>query len=896
MKKLMANHKLTQKIFLSIIVVLLLSFTMPAKSQAGLGGILLDPLFDLVGTLLDVVTGALQAFLVDGEFNNSSDSSGLNFYLADKDDFMSKVDSEYKEFKYHTGSGEAEVFIDEDELDKSIFGNSTYAIPVMKYSPEKIFSGLIPALDINFVNPTDWNTSGNGEEMNERSVTIALHETIASWYVSLRNLAVVALMLVLVYVGIRIVISSTASDKAKYKQMLIDWLVALCILFCLHYIMTFTTTIVNEVTRAIVGSEQENGNNIAVEVSDGTKFNTDLMGLMRFKMQAPNVTSKILYLILYMAMVIYTCMFTFYYLRRVLTIAFLTLISPLVAMTYPIDKMRDGKAQAFDMWLKEYVFNCLLQPFHLIIYSIFVGSAIDLAVKNPLYAIIALAFITPAEKILRKFFGFEKASTAGALGAVASAAGGAALMNQMRTLMAPKKGGGGKSSSPRTRQRVEGDVPPLADAFGGGGNELVSEEDGRRLAEAYQRERASDDITTDEGTRFNLQDNEFRDNSSIIGGSNQGETSGDDLPEVASTDGMHMQGGLWVQNADPRITTTSSEEPSSGVSDSTPTPSQIRMHGDGAFQWSDDDKRGAFSYLGGGIARTVGNVATKIPGAGSAIRLGRKVSSTAKSIGEYQQAQRQKSREMMERDLAKIPKPIRNTASTIARTAKGVGTVAAKTGLAVGKAALKAAPGAMIGMAAGIAGDELGDIPKYTLAGAALSSTIGSSAVAQAGSFIADAYREGSGGNTPEAILKRQQEEFVKSKEWDDVFQQEFKNEDGSKLTKAQLKARKQQAAYYDSLGFHGEEAIKSVKLEDKIKKDIGQEQQEGFDLQGYTARVKKIAKDYSADKLRDPNKVKTLTSSLEKELINSGFDKKSAETQAAKTVKHIKWSKGLKE
>ena len=192
----------------------------------------------------------------------------------------------------------------------------------MRYSPEKIFSGKIPALDINFVDPQDWKAEGytedtgetdeegnsitTGDKMNERSITQALHGTIASWYVSLRNLAVVALMLVLVYVGIRIVISSTASDKAKYKQMLIDWLVALCILFCLHYIMTFTTTIVNEITGAITGAQDTNGNNVAVKVegdSDSTvEFNTDLMGLIRFKMQAPNVSGKILYLILYLAM------------------------------------------------------------------------------------------------------------------------------------------------------------------------------------------------------------------------------------------------------------------------------------------------------------------------------------------------------------------------------------------------------------------------------------------------------------------------------------------------------------------------------------------------------------------------------------------------------------------
>lgn len=141
----------------------------------------------------------------------------------------------------------------------------------MRYTPEKIFSGRVPALDINFVNPKDWEAEGyeNGSEMNKRSITREIHSTVATWYVSLRNLAVVGLMLVLVYVGIRIVISSTSSDKAKYKQMLMDWLVALCLLFCLHYIMTFTTAIVEQVTKSITGAEANNGNNIAVTITGG---------------------------------------------------------------------------------------------------------------------------------------------------------------------------------------------------------------------------------------------------------------------------------------------------------------------------------------------------------------------------------------------------------------------------------------------------------------------------------------------------------------------------------------------------------------------------------------------------------------------------------------------------
>lgn len=100
--------------------------------------------------------------------------------------------------------------------------------------------------------------------------------------------------------------------------------------------------------------------------------------------------------------------------------AFLTMIAPLVALTYPIDKIQDGKAQAFDAWLKEYVYNALIQPFHLIIYMVLVGSAQDLASENLLYVIVALGFIPQAEKLLRYFFGFNKAGggTLGPLGAL----------------------------------------------------------------------------------------------------------------------------------------------------------------------------------------------------------------------------------------------------------------------------------------------------------------------------------------------------------------------------------------------------------------------------------------------------------------------------------------------
>ena len=123
--------------------------------------------------------------------------------------------------------------------------------------------------------------------------------------------------------------------------------------------------------------------------------------------------------------------------------AFFTMIAPLVALTYPIDRAGDGKSQAFDMWFKEYTMNAIIQPVHLIIYTVFVGSAYGLVAKNPLYAIAAIGFLTPAEKFIKKMFGLDKAESTSGFG---SFAGGAFAMNMMKQLS-----GGGKEKSKKEK-------------------------------------------------------------------------------------------------------------------------------------------------------------------------------------------------------------------------------------------------------------------------------------------------------------------------------------------------------------------------------------------------------------------------------------------------------------
>ena len=54
------------------------------------------------------------------------------------------------------------------------------------------------------------------------------------------------------------------------------------------------------------------------------------------------------YLIIYIALIVFTVMFAIRYIKRVIYIAFLTLMAPMVALTYPLDKIKDRKSSGLE--------------------------------------------------------------------------------------------------------------------------------------------------------------------------------------------------------------------------------------------------------------------------------------------------------------------------------------------------------------------------------------------------------------------------------------------------------------------------------------------------------------------------------------------------------------------
>ncbi len=441
-----------QKMIVSLVtVILIFNFIFPPRSQA-IKSEIADTLQTLVCWIGDSIINLLQESTM-GETAVFEDYT--TWQQKVNQDNLDNADGLWENFLASCG-----VFFGSTKLGATIQGlisgdNADYPGPValIKYSVATIVSNKIPAFDVNFFRPM--------KELNGKiSTAEVLKDVVQKWYYAFRNLAVVALLSILVYLGIRIVLSSAASEKAKYLKTIQNWLTAIVLVFILHYIMAFTLNIIDQVNNAL---------SINIITDDG--YDT-LMGSMRVAAEtSEGYAENLTYTLIYAVLVVYAVMFTFIYLKRTIYLVFLTIIAPLVAVTYPIDKEKDGKSQAFDMWVKEYFFNALLQPIHLLLYWLLVTSADDLVKQNPIFAIVAIGFMIPAEKLIRQMFGMENVGQDSALGGFAGGAMAASALSKL-------KGAGKRISSSSNKPKNEGNddkqsnikMAKLDDVFGNNPN------------------------------------------------------------------------------------------------------------------------------------------------------------------------------------------------------------------------------------------------------------------------------------------------------------------------------------------------------------------------------------------------------------------------------------------
>lgn len=397
-KKIMKSE-IIKKILLSILIIITVLTANPIVSNASIAtSIITKPLTSMLMGVLDGVNAMLSTlFALDFKYKkDQAEADGSKIAAIPETDPASNDDTTKNIFK--------EIDKKLDDCDDKYY----------KYllSPEDIFSNNVQITNANIFSST-FDNDGNNKTTSKfnlfNHLMKQLKQATAGLYYITRNLAIVILLCLLIYTGIRIVLASNiASEKAKWKMYLTDWLKALALVMFVHIIMIGIFYLSEVIT---AGLRETFGKTIVSTVRN----NFD-------KTSAFDLVGDIVYLIMYGYLTYMTIVFLIAYFKRLFYIIVMIIVAPVISSLYALGK--EGKTR-FNKWFKEFTMGVMVQPFQLLIYSILflipiktmTGSGITFAdgtafeqnfgtIDTQIFALIAMSMIRPIEKFMRNIFGF----------------------------------------------------------------------------------------------------------------------------------------------------------------------------------------------------------------------------------------------------------------------------------------------------------------------------------------------------------------------------------------------------------------------------------------------------------------------------------------------------------
>ncbi len=259
---------------------------------------------------------------------------------------------------------------------------------------ENIVYNKIPILDINFFN----FESAGGAVVDQNGIIYIIKTNVAMWYYIFRILSIVIMLLVLIYLGIQIALTSVTEKKAVYKQMLISWVVGFTIIFAINYIMYFIITL-NETMIKLITPNYEDGSEISLYES------------VRSKAYEIKASTGFAGMVMYIILVYYAIRFLLVYFKRYLTVTILALLSPFIGVAYALQKVNKkgrGKGEIWGNWFKDFLYSVTLQSMHALIYTVFITVVLELTETSIIGIFIAFIFLhhmVRMDPILRKIFG-----------------------------------------------------------------------------------------------------------------------------------------------------------------------------------------------------------------------------------------------------------------------------------------------------------------------------------------------------------------------------------------------------------------------------------------------------------------------------------------------------------
>lgn len=238
------------------------------------------------------------------------------------------------------------------------------------------------------------STDSGGKEEGSSGILEPISKNAATWFIGVRNLSLAGSVITLIYVGIRLSTSTVSSKRAQFKKMLFSWFEGLAIMLTLQIFIVVIILTSNWMVD-ILNSTIKNDQSV-------TTVEERLMKNVDENLDSINQAHTLFfYIVLFTMFSYYEFKFFVLYIGRLIRVAFFIIISPLVCLTYPIDKVGDGRPQAFRNWVLEITITTFIQPIHLLIYIIMITSMGEIIVRNPVLGIIFLATLSHVEKVFK---------------------------------------------------------------------------------------------------------------------------------------------------------------------------------------------------------------------------------------------------------------------------------------------------------------------------------------------------------------------------------------------------------------------------------------------------------------------------------------------------------------
>lgn len=320
-----------------------------------------------------------------------------------------------------------------------ISGGLTYDIALFPL-PDAVVFNRIAILDPNFTSPANY------------SITKAIQSILNSTFLSFQSVAISIFVIAAMVMGIKLALTTIATEKAKYKQAISKWIMGIIVLFLLRYIVAGTFYLNEEIVKSLAATSStvefdildfDNmpyfGAPVGHLIATTQNFiaeHTDFDDLGKVKGYTGLVLKSILeglggnFLSAILAFVILgqSIALIISYFKRWFYSILLALVSPLVVAVDTVNKSLGLQSKLLSTWVKEFTITVFIQSIHAafmvvllkIIQATYTTASLGYTISGIL-TIILTAALVKFEKVFKSLLGIRTGMMGEIKGGAASA-------------------------------------------------------------------------------------------------------------------------------------------------------------------------------------------------------------------------------------------------------------------------------------------------------------------------------------------------------------------------------------------------------------------------------------------------------------------------------------------